>query len=78
MTYFQRMANIESKFFQVWQDMAMDDSLSTLERSKLAVWDFPISDKFTKILNAIQNADPPESLEEAVKRVRGSNAVNGE
>jgi hypothetical protein len=29
--------------------MSLNDSLSELERSKLAVWDYPVSDKYTKV-----------------------------
>ena len=29
--------------------MSLEDSLSDLERSKLAVWDYPVSDEYTKV-----------------------------
>ena len=29
--------------------MALNDSLTIFEKSKLAVWDYPVSDKFTKV-----------------------------
>ena len=29
--------------------MALNDSLTPVEKSKLAVWDYPVSDKFTKV-----------------------------
>lgn len=45
MTYFQRMADIEGKFYEIWKDMSLNDSLTPVERSKLAVWDYPVSDK---------------------------------
>ena len=35
---------------RIWKDMSLDDTLSELERSKLAVWDYPVSDKYTKVL----------------------------
>lgn len=35
--------------FRIWKDMALNDSLSIFEKSKLAVWDYPVSDKFTKV-----------------------------
>ena len=34
---------------RIWKDMSLNDSLSELERSKLAVWDYPVSDKYTKV-----------------------------
>ena len=34
--------------------MSLDDTLSELERSKLAVWDYPVSDKYTKVIKNIE------------------------
>ena len=34
---------------RIWKEMSLNDSLSELERSKLAVWDYPVSDKYTKV-----------------------------
>ena len=36
-------------YLRIWKDMSLNDSLSELERSKLAVWDYPVSDKYTKV-----------------------------
>nr|WHU27575.1 ionotropic receptor 25a [Matsumurasca onukii] len=71
-TYFKRMSEIESKFYEIWKEMSLNDSLSEIERSKLAVWDYPVSDKYTKMWQAMQEAKPPQTLEEAVQRVRDS------
>ena len=30
--------------------MALNDSLTIFEKSKLAVWEYPVSDKFTKVV----------------------------
>lgn len=49
MTYFERMADIERRFYEIWKDMSLNDSLTPVERSKLAVWDYPVSDKYTKV-----------------------------
>jgi ionotropic glutamate receptor len=49
--------------------MSLNDSLSEVERAKLAVWDYPVSDKYTKIWQAMQEAKLPNTLEEAVDRV---------
>ena len=35
--------------YRIWKDMSLNDSLNELERSKLAVWDYPVSDKYTKV-----------------------------
>ena len=37
MTYFERMSDIERRFYEIWKDMSLNDSLSPVERSKLAV-----------------------------------------
>lgn len=70
MTYFERMADIERRFYEIWKDMSLNDSLSPVERSKLAVWDYPVSDKYTKMWQAMREAGLPNTLEEAVARVR--------
>ncbi|CAG9797996.1 unnamed protein product [Chironomus riparius] len=72
MTYFERMADIERRFYEIWKDMSLNDSLSPVERSKLAVWDYPVSDKYTKMWQAMREAGLPNTLEEAVARVRNS------
>lgn len=77
MTYFQRMADIEAKFYEIWKDMSLNDSLTPVERSKLAVWDYPVSDKYTKMWQAMQEAGLPNSLDEAVERVRNSTTATG-
>lgn len=35
MTYFERMSQIEGRFYEIWKDMSLNDSLSPVERSKL-------------------------------------------
>ena len=70
--YFERMAYIEEKFYQIWKDMSLNDNTDEYERSKLAVWDYPVSDKYTKMWQSMQEAVLPESLEEAKERVRQS------
>ncbi|XP_044735495.1 ionotropic receptor 25a-like [Chrysoperla carnea] len=69
MIYFERMANIEAKFYEIWKDMSLNDSLSPVERSKLAVWDYPVSDKYTKMWQTMKKAGLPNTLEEAVAKV---------
>lgn len=77
MTYFQRMSDIEGRFYEIWKDMSLNDSLTPVERSKLAVWDYPVSDKYTKMWQAMQEAGLPNTLEEAVDRVRNSTSATG-
>lgn len=52
--------------------MSLNDSMSPVERAKLAVWDYPVSDKYTKMWQSMQEAGLPTSLEGAVERVRKS------
>ncbi|XP_034234147.1 ionotropic receptor 25a isoform X1 [Thrips palmi] len=76
MTYFQRMADIETRFYEIWKDMSLNDSLSEVERAKLAVWDYPVGDKYTKMWQAMLDAKMPNNLEEAVARVRLSEGTS--
>lgn len=48
-TYFKRMAEIEEQFYNIWKQMSLNESMSTMERAKLAVWDYPVSDKYTNV-----------------------------
>ncbi|XP_025153353.1 ionotropic receptor 25a isoform X1 [Harpegnathos saltator] len=77
-TYFRRMADIEARFYEIWKDMSLNDSLSDVERAKLAVWDYPVSDKYTKMFQAMKEAGFPADMNEALKRIRrqGSYANN--
>jgi len=52
--------------------MSLNDSLSEVERAKLAVWDYPVSDKYTKMWQAMKEARLPTTLEEAIERVKNS------
>ena len=51
--------------------MSLNDSMTDYERSQLAVWDYPVSDKYTKMWQAMQENTPPDTFEGAVVRVRG-------
>ncbi|KAL0108697.1 hypothetical protein PUN28_014089 [Cardiocondyla obscurior] len=68
--YFQRMADIEMRFYEIWKDMSLNDSLSDIERAKLAVWDYPVSDKYTKMFQAMKEAGFPPDIDTALKRIR--------
>lgn len=76
-TYFERMAYIEEIFYNIWKDMSLNSSLSEEERSKFAVWDYPISDKYTKIWTQIQQVGMPPDIESGIKRVKSSNLDDG-
>lgn len=57
--------------------MSLNDSMTDYERSQLAVWDYPVSDKYTKMWQAMQENKPPETFQEAVDRVRGKETKDG-
>ena len=52
--------------------MSLNDSLTAYERSQLAVWDYPVSDRYTKMWQAMKEAGLPSSFNEAIERVRAS------
>ena len=56
--------------------MSLNDSLSEVERSELAVWDYPVSDKYTKMWQSMKESDLPPNQEDAVKRVQASKKSN--
>ncbi|XP_045485455.1 ionotropic receptor 25a-like [Pieris rapae] len=72
MFYFERMANIEAKFYEIWKEIILNDSLSDVERAKLDVLEYPVSNKYTKMWEAMKEAGMPNSEEEAIARVEAS------
>ena len=54
--------------------MSLNDSMSDVERAKLAVWDYPVSDKYTKMWQSMQEAGLPANFQEALDRVRSSSS----
>ncbi|GFY79459.1 ionotropic receptor 25a [Trichonephila inaurata madagascariensis] len=71
-TYFERMAYIEEKFYEIWKNMSLDDSLNETERAKLAVWDYPVSDKYTKIWWTMKETGMPKTFEDGIEKVLAS------
>lgn len=74
--YFERMAYIEERFYNIWKEISLNDSLSEFERAKFAVWDYPISDKYTKIWAQIQQTGMPVNAFAGLKRVQDSNNID--
>ncbi|KAF8356358.1 glr-7, partial [Pristionchus pacificus] len=68
-TYFRRMAEIEEQFYNIWKDMSLNESMTPRERSRLAVWDYPVSDKFTNMWRYMTESGLPEDLDDAINRV---------
>ncbi|XP_059149035.1 ionotropic receptor 25a-like [Physella acuta] len=71
MTYFKRMADIEQRFYEIWKNMSLNDNLAAVDRAQLAVWDYPVSDKYTKLWDAMNKYGFPQSNEAAISRVLG-------
>ena len=65
-----------NNIFRVWKDMSLDDSGDPYERSKLAVWEYPVNDKYTKIWQSMKESGIVNSMEEAQKRVRDSISIS--
>ncbi|XP_059221283.1 ionotropic receptor 25a isoform X3 [Stomoxys calcitrans] len=76
MIYFERMANIEHMFYEIWKNLSLNTSLTLRQKSKFAVWEYPVSVKYTRIWQAMQDAKLPNTLDEAVARVRNSTPGN--
>ena len=49
--------------------------MTELERSKFAIWDYPVSDRYTKIWATMKEAGLPKTFEEALERVRNSTST---
>jgi len=48
-TWFTNMKHQEETFYEMWKQMSLDNTITEWERRKLDVWDYPVSDRFTKI-----------------------------
>jgi ionotropic glutamate receptor len=47
--------------------MSLNDSLDAVARAKLAVWDYPVSEQFTKLISRMH---VPNTTSEAMEMVR--------
>ena len=50
--------------------MSLNDSLDEVERAKLAVWDYPVSDKFTNMWEAMKDSGFPDTFDKAIERIK--------
>ncbi|XP_046352785.2 ionotropic receptor 25a-like [Haliotis rufescens] len=66
MTYFKRMAAIEESFYTIWKDMSMGGG-----NNSLAVWDYPLGDKYVNIWKNMEDTGLFNSTEQAVSSVLG-------
>ena len=52
--------------------MSLDNTISEYDRAKLAVWDYPVSDKYTKMWQNMKNTGLYKNMTDALKMVRKS------
>ncbi|CAJ0583945.1 unnamed protein product, partial [Mesorhabditis spiculigera] len=71
-TYFRRMAEVEEIFYNIWKEMSLNESMSPEDRAKLAVWDYPVSDKFTNMWRYMLESKLPDNMSVAIDRVLNS------
>uniref|UniRef100_A0A0N4ZCL6 PBPe domain-containing protein n=1 Tax=Parastrongyloides trichosuri TaxID=131310 RepID=A0A0N4ZCL6_PARTI len=67
--YFKRMALIEEKFYNIWKEISLNESMNSMDKAKLAVWDYPVSEKFSNLWRIMQQSKLPDSTKEAINRV---------
>ena len=58
--------------------MSLNDSLDQIERAKLAVWDYPVSDKFTNMWASMEASGFPETFKAALERIDKGGEEDGE
>ncbi|XP_050716691.1 ionotropic receptor 25a-like isoform X2 [Eriocheir sinensis] len=64
--YFDNMAKAEDDLFRVWKELTLN---STSDQSKYRVWDYPIKEQYTHILQVIVDSKPVLHAEEGFRRV---------
>ncbi|XP_046556602.1 ionotropic receptor 25a-like isoform X1 [Haliotis rubra] len=70
MTYFKRMAAIEESFYTIWKDMSMGGG-----NNSLAVWDYPLGDKYVNIWKHMEGTGLFNSTDHAVNSVLNDNVA---
>ena len=43
------MLKVEEMFYYSWKEIAMNETMTQNERSEIAIWDYPVSKKWTKV-----------------------------
>ncbi|XP_071539870.1 ionotropic receptor 25a [Panulirus ornatus] len=71
--YFSNMAAAEEELYRVWKELTLN---STSDQSKYRVWDYPIKEQYTHILQVIEESGPVEVAEIGFQRVLDN--ANGE
>ncbi|XP_070180273.1 ionotropic receptor 25a-like [Littorina saxatilis] len=70
MSYFERMARIESNFYELWKNISSNMvSAGTLAKSEVAVWDYPLGDTYVKVWSDIEKTGLLASTQEGLDKV---------
>ena len=65
--YFENMANAEEELYQKWKELSLNGSDNP---AKYRVWDYPIREQYTHILQMIKETGPVESSQEGMQKVK--------
>ena len=47
------MLKVEEMFYYSWKEIAINETMTQNERSEIAIWDYPVSKKWTKVSKRI-------------------------
>ncbi|BFZ02738.1 hypothetical protein BsWGS_05777 [Bradybaena similaris] len=72
MEYFQRMARIETDFYERWKTISLDKTPED-DQASLAVWDYPLGNKYGAMWKTIQNNGLLASNAAGLERVKSEN-----
>ncbi|KAL1239209.1 Ionotropic receptor 25a [Trichinella pseudospiralis] len=67
--FIKRMVEIEKLFEKTWKKNIQSPNLTAEQRVNMALWDYDIKYKFSKMLHEMQNAHQPSSFTEGLQRV---------
>nr|KAG5713494.1 hypothetical protein BaRGS_025042 [Batillaria attramentaria] len=76
MAYFEHQAAIERNFYELWKNMSLGGAGSGSENvveQNLAVWDYPLGDKFGNMWDAMKKTGLLNSTQEGLEKVLGGN-----
>ena len=74
-SYFGNMAFIEEEFYKLWRGITMNIS-SDIDVGKYPIWDYPLSDKYSRVWESMQRTGFIKDLEAGIGNVfEGSYAL---
>ncbi|XP_074657321.1 ionotropic receptor 25a-like [Tubulanus polymorphus] len=71
-TYFKKMAEIESNFYDMWKEISLRKEATASELAKYAVWEYPLGEKYTDIWKVMNRTGFVKSSEEGMRLVKES------